>query len=54
MIPGESKGIRPPAFRLEAIGKPFILGHFSVIFIGFTTIYTYLLGFLEFQCVSEK
>ena len=54
MIPGESKGIRPPAFRLGAIGKPFILGHFSVVFIGFTTIYTYLWGFFAFHYVSEK
>lgn len=54
MIPGVPKGIRPPASRLEAIGKPFILGHFSVIFIGFTTIYTYLWGFFAFHYVSEK
>lgn len=47
-------GFEPAASRLGAIGKPFILGHFSVILIGFTTIYTYLWGFFAFHCVCEK
>ena len=47
-------GFEPVAYRLGAIGKPFILGHFYIILIGFTTIYTYLWGFFEFHYVSEK